>query len=69
MLIINISVVEIFVVDYINRLTIVYIVADYTLIKNIIVVDTQIVKLIVSSRGFDSMSNRREKMKSKIVSN
>ena len=40
MLIVDIFVVKIFVVNYIDRLTIAHIVVDYTSIENIIVVDT-----------------------------
>ena len=48
MLIINIVVVKIFVVNRINRLTIAYIIINYTSIKNIIVVDTQIVNNVIN---------------------
>ena len=42
-MIIDIVVAEIFVADHTDRLMIAHIVADYTLIKSMIVVDTQIV--------------------------
>ena len=63
----NIVVVEIFVVDYIDRLTIVHIVVNYMSIKNIIVVNTQIVNNVINIEIADIVvvnilkSNRNEK--------
>ena len=47
-MIVDIVVVKIFIVNYIDRLTIVHIVVNYTLIKNIIVVDTQIINNVIN---------------------
>ena len=52
-MIVNIVVVEIFIVDYIDWLTIVNIVVNYTSIKNIIVVDTQIVNNVINIKIVD----------------
>ena len=52
-MIVNIVVIEIFVVDYINRLMTVHIVVNYTSIKNIIVVDTQIVDNVIDIKIVD----------------
>ena len=55
-LIADIVVVEIFVVDYINRLTTAHIVANYTLIKNIIIVNTQTADNVINIKIIDIVS-------------
>ena len=52
-MIVNIVVVKIFVVDYIDRLTIAYIIVNYTLIENKIVVDMQIVNNVINIKIVD----------------
>ena len=65
-MIVDIVIVKNFVVDYIDRLTIVHIVVNYTLIKNIIVVDTQTVNNVINTQIVDIVvvnilkSNRNE---------
>ena len=52
-MIVDIVVVENFVVDYIDRLTIAHIVADYMSIENIIVVNTQTVDNVINIKIVD----------------
>ena len=65
-MIVDIIVIEIFVVDYIDRLTIAHIIVNYTSIENIIAVDTQIVDNVINIKIVDivivniSKSNRNE---------
>ena len=49
----DIVVVKIFVVDHINRLIIAHIVVDYTSIKNIIIVNTQIADNVINIKIAD----------------
>ena len=65
-MIVDIVVVKIFVVNCIDRLTTAHIIIDYTSIKNIIVVNTQIVDNVIDIEIVDivivdiSKSNRNE---------
>ena len=61
-LLLNVLKIDIF--NMINKLL--NVIEKFSFISNI---EYRKSKLIASSRDFDSMSNRREKMKSKIVSN